>query len=64
MKKRIIQIEITYDITNISEDELTSIAQAKKAAYLNLQDSQFMEDEGLYDYNVYVIDVEEGDFSD
>lgn len=64
MKKRIIQIEIAYDITNIPEDELTSVVQAKKAAYLNLQDSHFMEDEGLYDYSVYVIDVEEGDFSD
>lgn len=61
MKKRIIQIEIIYDITNIPEDELTCITNAENIAYLNLQDSHFMEDEGLYDYNIYVTDIEEGD---
>lgn len=30
----------------------------EKAAYLNLQDSHFTENEGLYDYSVYVIDTE------
>lgn len=59
MKKRIVQIEIAYDISNIPEDDLTSIAEAKKVAYLLLQKSPFMEDEGLYACSVYVTDMEE-----
>lgn len=59
MKKRVVQIEIIYDITNIPENQLSSVADAKKIAYLDLQDSLFMEDEGLFDYHISVEDIEE-----
>lgn len=59
MKKRIVRIEVVYDITDVPEELLPSISEATTIAYLDFQESLFMEDEGLFNYKITVEDIEE-----
>lgn len=54
MKLRRVNIELVYKTSN--NENITPIDEAREVAYKYLEDSRFMEDEGLVDYQVWVID--------
>lgn len=54
MELRRVNIELVYKTSN--NENITPINEAREVAYKYLENSQFMEDEGLVDYQVWVID--------
>lgn len=61
MKKRIIQIEIIHDISDIPNEELTSKDYAEYLVTQYLIDGYFLDKDDIVGYSVVVTDVEEGD---
>lgn len=58
MKRRIVQIEIIHDISDILNEELTSKDNAEYLVTQYLTDGYFLNEDNIIDYSVVVIDVE------